>query len=177
MLKPELITSARRGDPAAQLALITAFTPLIRSLERSEFDPSAREDLRSILTLALLEAIRRFGDRDPAIFPGYVKKYLTNTVRSYRRGEKRRRDLEERVKREQTETTCELESPLEEAPLPLKAVAARLLPRERALLRARFVEKQTLAEIARAAKLPASTVHYRIDAALHKLRSALKACR
>ena len=86
-----LFPLAKSGNKDAQLFLVTAFTPLVRKLASQERDLFLREDLVSTLKLGVLEAIRKFPGEDMDRFPGYLKKYLLQTLSYYKRKQVRDR--------------------------------------------------------------------------------------
>ena len=92
-----LLPLAKSGNKDAQLFLVTAFTPLVRKLASQERDLFLREDLVSTLKLAVLEAIRKFPGEDMDRFPGYLKKYLLQTLSYYKRKQVRRKRLQEKL--------------------------------------------------------------------------------
>lgn len=51
-----LLPQAKQGDPKAQMAIVTAFRPLVKKLAGQEKNLSLRPDLASTLVLGILEA-------------------------------------------------------------------------------------------------------------------------
>lgn len=93
----EWLLLAKQGNQEAQLAIVTAFRPLVRKLAAQERDLSRRTDLASQLVLGLLEAIRKYPGEDARKFPGFVKTHLTYLLSHYIRKEARQKRIQKKV--------------------------------------------------------------------------------
>lgn len=93
----DLLTRAQHGDQEAQMAIVTAFRPLLRKLASQERDYTLRTDLSSQLVLGTLEAIRKFPGTDSRRFPGFLKKHLTFLLSHYKRKQQRWNRLKEKI--------------------------------------------------------------------------------
>lgn len=82
-----LLPEAKQGNQKAQMAIITAFRPLVMKLAGQEKNLSLRPDLASTLVLGILEAIRKYPGEDPRRFPGFVKTHLNFLLSHYIRKE------------------------------------------------------------------------------------------
>lgn len=92
-----LLPEAKQGNQKAQMAIITAFRPLVRKLAGQEKNLSLRPDLASTLVLGILEAIRKYPGEDPRRFPGFVKTHLNFLLSHYIRKEARWNKLKEKL--------------------------------------------------------------------------------
>lgn len=93
----DLLTRAQQGDQEAQMAIVTAFRPLLRKLASQERNYTLRTDLSSQLVLGTLEAIRKFPGTDSRRFPGFLKKHLTFLLSHYKRKQQRWNRLKEKI--------------------------------------------------------------------------------
>lgn len=92
-----LLPEAKQGNQKAQMAIITAFRPLVMKLAGQEKNLSLRPDLASTLVLGILEAIRKYPGGDARRFPGFVKTHLTFLLSHYIRKEARWNKLKEKL--------------------------------------------------------------------------------
>ena len=172
---PHLLPLARAGDKEAQLFLVTAFTPLVRKLASQERDLSLREDLVSTLKLAVLEAIRKYPGQDMDRFPGYLKKYLLQTLSYYKRRQVRQKRLHEKL------NTLERTNPVyiedfgrAERHRQLKEAYESLPPGERRLVYfAAIDDDSTWNDISREFGVPVSTLFRRYRKALRAMKDVL----
>lgn len=93
----DLLTRAQQGNQEAQMAIVTAFRPLLRKLASQERNYTLRTDLSSQLVLGTLEAIRKFPGTDSRRFPGFLKKHLTFLLSHYKRKQQRWNRLKEKI--------------------------------------------------------------------------------
>ncbi|WP_195839578.1 sigma-70 family RNA polymerase sigma factor [Acidaminococcus fermentans] len=92
-----LLPQAKQGDPKAQMAIVTAFRPLVKKLAGQEKNLSLRPDLASTLVLGILEAIVKYPGEDARRFLGFVKTHLTFLLSHYIRKEARWNKIQEKV--------------------------------------------------------------------------------
>lgn len=92
-----LLPEAKQGNQKAQMAIITAFWPLVMKLAGQEKNLSLRPDLASTLVLGILEAIRKYPGEDARRFPGFVKTHLTFLLSHYIRKQARWNKLKEKL--------------------------------------------------------------------------------
>ena len=157
-----LLPRARTGDQEAQLAIVTAFRPLLRKLAGQERDFGLRMDLSSQLVLGTLEAIQKFPGSDSSRFPGFLKKHLTFLLSHYKRKQQRWRQLQEKVQILEGTDSCYTEdyAAREERQRVQKAFHALPEEEQRLLLQVLQQEK-TWQQLAQEQQVPLGTLYGR----------------
>ncbi|MCH3950782.1 MAG: sigma-70 family RNA polymerase sigma factor [Acidaminococcus sp.] len=170
-----LLPLVKKGQQEAQMTLIEAFEPLIRSLLRWEFIPCNKEDMHSYLVLKLLEKTKKYEGTDAAKFPGYIRKCLVHCAGDYQDAEKYIRKTKEKAAQEPVEEAYTMETAFDwEGHKALHFALKHLYPYERKLLVAYYGENKSMDEIAHEYHISKSKVHYQIKRLLRDLRAALK---
>lgn len=169
-----LLPKAQCGDQGAQMAIVTAFRPLLRKLASQERDYTLRMDLSSQLVLGTLEAIRKFPGTDNRRFPGFLKKHLTFLLSHYKRKQQRWNRLKEKIyalESHETTVTEDFEASFRTAEL--HAALVRLTPYERRLVVLACLEEMPWRRIAEELHKPIPTVYGHYRKALEKVRKEL----
>ncbi len=166
-----LLPKARTGDKEAQMAIVTAFRPLLRKLAGQERDFSLRIDLSSQLVLGTLEAIQKFPGTDSSRFPGFLKKHLTFLLSHYKRKQQRWRQLQEKVQILEGTDSCYTEdyAAREERQRVRKAFHALPEEEQRLLLQV-LQQKKTWQQLAREEQVPLGTLYGRYRRILGNLK-------
>lgn len=158
----DLLPLAQQGDKEAQIAIVTAFRPLLRKLASQERDYSLRMDLSSQLVLGTLEAIQKFPGTDSSRFPGFLKKHLTFLLSHYKRKQQRWRELQEKVQLLEGADSCYTENYADQEERQRVRKAFQALPeKERHLLLQVLQEKKTWKQLAREEQVPLGTLYGR----------------
>ncbi len=169
-----LLPLARSGDQEAQMAIVTAFRPLLRKLAGQERDYSLRMDLSSQLVLGTLEAIQKFPGTDSSRFPGFLKKHLSFLLSHYKRKQQRWNRLKEKIyalESHETTVTEDFEASFRTAEL--HAVLGRLTPYERRLVFLACLEETPWRRIQEEFHKPVPTLYGHYRKALEKVRKEL----
>lgn len=170
----ELLVLAKQGDQEAQLAIVTAFRPLVRKLAAQERDYSRRTDLASQLVLGLLEAIRKYPGEDARKFPGFVKTHLTYLLSHYIRKEVRWNKLKEKLY-DQTQESCYTEDfTLRIQRRELQDALRCLTPAEQRLVYLAVGQRIPWKALGRTFQSPVSTLYGRYKRALGKVKERVK---
>ena len=169
-----LLPRARRGDQEAQLAIVTAFRPLLRKLASQERDPAQRLDLSSQLVLGTLEAIQKFPGADSSRFPGFLKKHLTFLLSHYKRKQQRWRLLQEKVQLLEGADSCYVEEYADRDERQRVRKAFRALPKKEQRLLLQVLQKEkTWQQLAREEQVPLGTLYGRYRRILGGLKEKL----
>ena len=169
-----LLPRARRGDQEAQMAIVTAFRPLLRKLASQERDRTQRLDLSSQLVLGTLEAIQKFPGTDSRRFPGFLKKHLTYLLSQYKRKQQRWNKLKEKIYAlESHETTVTEDYLASFRKAELQNALGRLSPYERRLVVLACLEETPWRRIAEEFHKPVPTLYGHYRKALEKVRKEL----
>lgn len=169
-----LLPLARSGDQEAQMAIVTAFRPLLRKLAGQERDYSLRMDLSSQLVLGTLEAIQKFPGTDSSRFPGFLKKHLSFLLSHYKRKQQRWNPLKEKIyalESHETTVTEDFEASFRTAEL--HAALGRLTPYERRLVFLACLEETPWRRIQEEFHKPVPTLYGHYRKALEKVRKEL----
>lgn len=169
-----LLPRAQHGDKEAQMAIVTAFRPLLRKLASQERDYTLRMDLSSQLVLGTLEAIQKFPGTDSRRFPGFLKKHLTFLLSHYKRKQQRWNRLKEKIyalESHETTITEDFEAPLRKAGL--HKALGHLSPYERRLLFLACLEETPWRRIQEEFHKPVPTLYGHYRKALEKVRAEL----
>lgn len=169
-----LLPLARSGDQEAQMAIVTAFRPLLRKLAGQERDYSLRMDLSSQLVLGTLEAIQKFPGTDNSRFPGFLKKHLSFLLSHYKRKQQRWNRLKEKIyalESHETTVTEDFEASFRTAEL--HAALGRLTPYERRLVFLACLEETPWRRIQEEFHKPVPTLYGHYRKALEKVRKEL----
>ena len=170
----EWLVLAKQGDQEAQLAIVTAFRPLVRKLAAQERDFSRRPDLASQLVLGLLEAIRKYPGEDAKRFPGFAKTHLRHLLFHYIRKEVRWNKLKEKLY-DQTQEPCYTEDfTLRLQRRELQDALQCLTPAEQRLVYLAASQRTPWKSLGRAFQSPVSTLYGRYKRALEKVRKGLE---
>jgi len=171
----ELLVLAKQGDQEAQLAIVTAFRPLVRKLAAQERDFSRRPDLASQLVLGLLEAIRKYPGEDAKRFPGFAKTHLRHLLSHYIRKEARQKRIQEKVQVMEGGRSSYQEDFLRgiQAEEICRAIQ-QLTPKERLLVRQAAIQKIPWKKLQEAYRCPLSTLYGRYRKALGKVKEEWK---
>mgnify|MGYP001779872367 CR=1 FL=1 len=169
-----LLPRARSGDQEAQLAIVTAFRPLVQKLAGQEKNPSLRMDLASQLVLGLLEAIRKYPGTDARRFPGFVRTHLTHLLSHYIRKQARWNRLKEKMYTLEGETTYQEDFTRSLQKEELRKALQQLDPEERTLIQRAACQKVPWKKLQKEFHCPASTLYGRYRRALRKVGKKLK---
>lgn len=169
-----LLPKARTGDQDAQLAIVTAFRPLLRKLASQERDYSLRMDLSSQLVLGTLEAIQKFPGTDSSRFPGFLKKHLTFLLSHYKRKQQRWRQLQEKVQMLEGADSCYTEEYADREERQRVQEAFQALPeKEQHLLLQVLHQEKTWKQLAQEEQVPLGTLYGRYRRILGMLKRKL----
>ncbi|MCI1990710.1 MAG: sigma-70 family RNA polymerase sigma factor [Oscillospiraceae bacterium] len=169
-----LIRSAQRGEKKAFQDLIAFYYPyVLKFLLKMTHDSMLSEDLAQDTFVKLIRGIDRFDLRKKAAFSTWVMTIAKNCwLDSWRRNRRESLSLEER----------DVPSPfrVEDAVLgrlqgeELEKALKSLPPEQAGAIRLKYVERQTLREIARRFSCEPKTVKSRIHNGMVRLRKKLK---
>lgn len=169
-----LLPKAKRGNQEAQMAIVTAFRPLLRKLASQEREYTLRMDLSSQLVLGTLEAIRKFPGTDSRLFPGFLKKHLTFLLSHYKRKQQRWRLLQEKVQLLEGADSCYTEDYADQDQRQRVRKAFQALPRKEQRLLLQVLQKEkTWQQLAREEQVPLGTLYGRYRRILRALRRKL----
>ncbi len=169
-----LLPRAQHGDQEAQMAIVTAFRPLLRKLASQEREYTLRMDLSSQLVLGTLEAIRKFPGTDSRRFPGFLKKHLTFLLSHYKRKQQRWRLLQEKVQLLEGADSCYTEDYADRDERQRVRKAFQALPRKEQRLLLQVLQKEkTWQQLAREEQVPLGTLYGRYRRILGALRRKL----
>ena len=167
----ELLVLAKQGNQEAQLAIVTAFRPLVRKLAAQERDYSRRTDLASQLVLGLLEAIRKYPGEDAKRFSGYVKTHLTYLLSHYIRKEARQKRIQEKVQVMEGGRSSYQEDFLRGIQAEeIRRAFRQLTPKERFLVRQAAIQQIPWKKLQEIHQCPLSTLYGRYRKALEKMK-------
>ena len=170
----DLLPLAQQGDQEAQMAIVTAFRPLLRKLASQEQDYSLRPDLSSQLVLGTLEAIKKFPGTDSSRFPGFLKKHLSFLLSHYKRKQQRWNRLKEKIYTlESPETTVTEDFEASFRTAELHAALERLTPYEQRLVFLACLEDAPWRRIQEEFHKPVPTLYGHYRKALEKVRKEL----
>lgn len=155
--------------------LLKKFQPLLKHFEKKERNLLKREDLHSILSIALLEAALRYEGPEEK-FPGYAKTFLLNTLRNYQRKEARYRQSEVSLDQIFKEDTYEMDHHLDmkEKIKTVKEVLNQLTTEERNLLIESATKNGSFKMLAQKHHIPPKTLYSRYHRLLQKTRNLRK---
>lgn len=170
----------KAGTPEGQKEmerLLEKFSPLLKHFEKRERNPLKREDLHSILSIALLEAALRYQGPEET-FPGYAKIFLLNTLRNYQRKEAKCRQSEVSLGQGFKEDTYEMDHHLDmkEKIKTVKKVFSLLTAEERNLLIESATKNGSFKMLAQKYHIPPKTLYSRYHRLLQKTRNLRKNC-
>ena len=168
----------KAGTPERQKEmerLLKKFSPLLKHFEKRERNPFKREDLHSILSIALLEAALRYQGPEEK-FPGYAKIFLLNTLRNYQRKEAKYRQSEVSLGQGFKEDTYEMDHHLDmkEKIKTVKEVFSLLTAEERNLLIESATKNGSFKMLAQKYHIPPKTLYSRYHRLLQKTRNLRK---
>ncbi|MCH3949367.1 MAG: sigma-70 family RNA polymerase sigma factor [Acidaminococcus sp.] len=170
----KLLPLAQANQQDAQVTIIQAFQPLINSFLRKEYDYGKKEDMRSYLTLAAIEAMKDYKGTDIRTFPGYVKDRIVKFAGQYQGAEKQHREIKEKIALEPTETTYFMETAFDrEDYKALHNAMKHLYPYERKLLISYYGKNKSMDEIAHEYHISKSKVSYQLKKLRRDLRTML----
>ena len=168
-----LLPEAKQGNQKAQMAIITAFRPLVMKLAGQEKNLSLRPDLASTLVLGILEAIRKYPGEDPRRFPGFVKTHLNFLLSHYIRKEARWNKLKEKLYGQTQENYTE-DFTLRAQRRELQDAFLCLAPDEQRLVYLAAGQRIPWKTLGEEFGKPVSTLYGRYQKALKKVRKKLK---
>lgn len=168
-----LLPQAKQGDSKAQMALVTAFRPLVKKLAGQEKNLSLRPDLVSHLVLGILEAIRKYPGEDSRRFPGFVKTHLNFLLSHYIRKEARWNKLKEKLYGQTQEYYTE-DFTLRVRRRELQDTLLCLAPDEQRLVYLAAGQRIPWKTLGEQFGKPVSTLYGRYQKALKKVRKKLK---
>jgi len=161
--------------PISWDAFLARYGPMARAIARSLVRPPVgAEDVVQEAALALFHALEREPERfqGPAHTRNYFLRAVRNLALKTQRGERGEALSSDPPARDP-------DDPAAREVLERQRLLARLIgeldPASRELFTRRFVERQTLARIAKETRVPLSTLHTRAQALVAGLRSRLEA--
>jgi RNA polymerase sigma factor (sigma-70 family) len=166
----ELIVLAQSGDTAALDRLLARYRPRLQQWASGRLPRYARgmtdtEDLVQDALLGTVKNFERFENRGEWALQAYLRRAVTNRVRS---------ELERVRSRPRQENFPEGIASPESSPLQ-EALGAEVFERYEAALSLTFLEGRTIADAARLLRLEQKPLYRRVDGLIRRLRSALEA--